>query len=141
MSDARVPNEVSERVPYVHTSDAVNDPPPTEDTGTLRLSTMSLPIDPATESVEVAAFHTSAAEILFNAAIRAPNVEEAERTFALTSARVAPRDEDALSMLVVLAATCVPSVEEAERILAFVVAIDAPSELDAPVTTLVRVAS
>jgi hypothetical protein len=49
-------------VPYVQISAAVN-AEATDDTGTLRLSTINLPIDPAVTSVEVAAFHTSAAEI------------------------------------------------------------------------------
>ena len=48
------------RVPYVQISAAVK-ALPTEVIGAFRLSTISLPIDPATVSVEVAAFQTSAA--------------------------------------------------------------------------------
>ena len=109
-----MPNDVKVRVLYTQISAAVRELP-TEDTGTFRLSTMSLPIDEATESVEVAAFHTSAAERLFNAAIRAPIVEDAERTFALTRASVAPKDEDALSMVAALAVTRVPKVLDADK--------------------------
>lgn len=100
MSDASVPNEVKVRVPYVHTSEAVR-PLPIDETGTLRLSTISLPIEPKVESDEVAAFHTSAAERLLSAAIRAPIVDDAERTLLLIVASVFPSDEELFKIFVV----------------------------------------
>lgn len=104
MSVASVPKDVRVREPNVHTSEAVR-PLPIDETGTLRLSTISLPIDPSVVSDEVAAFHTSAAERLFNAARVAPSDVEAEKILLLIVVNVFPSDDDAFKMFVLAAVT------------------------------------
>ncbi len=90
---------MSVREPNVQTSDAVK-LLPTDETGTLRLSTINLPIDPMVLSVEVAAFHTSAAERLLSAARVAPRDVEAEKILLLIVVKVAPRDDELFKIFV-----------------------------------------
>lgn len=95
MSVASVPNDVKVRVPYVQISAAVTPPLPTVLTGTFRLSTINLPIDPTVKKVDVAAFHTSAAEISFNALISPVSDVEALKILVLVRAIAAPSDDEA----------------------------------------------
>lgn len=105
ISVASVPKDVRVREPNVHTSDAVKPPLPTVLTGTFKLSTINLPIEPSVVNDEVAAFHTSVAERLFNAAIRAPMVDDAERTLLLIVESVFPRDDELFKMFVLAVVT------------------------------------
>ena len=70
---------------------------------------------------EVAAFHTSSAEMLLRAAIRAPSVLEAERIFRLAMLILFPSDDEALSTFVLLLARVFPRDVEAPNTLPLVV--------------------
>ena len=141
MSDANVPNDVNVLDPNVHTSDAVNAPAEIDETGTFRLSTISLPIDPSAVRDEVAAFHTSSAEMLLSAEIRAPKVLDAERIFRLAMFIDDPNDDEALSTFVLFEANVAPSEDEELRTLVLVVAIELPREVEALLRLVVRVVS
>lgn len=70
---------------------------------------------------EVAAFHTSAAERLFNAASVAPSEVDAEKILLLIVESVFPSDDEAFKMFALAVVTCVPKVLDAERTFALVV--------------------
>lgn len=119
------------RVPYVQTSAAVMDPPPTVETATLRLSTRCLPTVPAPESVEVATFQTSAATVPNEVRVRVPCDQTAV-------GMVAKSDDEAVKMdalVLVLIVVTAPAIEAASEVdaVAMVPAVEAvPAEMAEP---------